>query len=164
MIPVPTTWAKGFDSPLIPSTVPFQTNCAALDLSDAAAKILDDIRFLVTSITDPPSEHNTTLKIRSTASWLLNKLEAMPKTVDTSEQDIILETIRLAALIHCRSVSTLTLISKLPRSSVSQLEELYATMRRVSLRRRGYSCGSCSSSVRAVPVTEGAGLSGGRWR
>jgi len=110
-----------------------------LGLTDAAAKILDDIRFLVTSITDPPSEKNTSLKVRSTASWILNKLEALPPAAaqrsTPGDDDLIQDTIRLAALVHCRSVVDATLISKLPQPSISHLDELYATMRKVSLTR-----------------------------
>ncbi|KAB5522143.1 hypothetical protein GE09DRAFT_501927 [Coniochaeta sp. 2T2.1] len=137
-IPVPTSWTKGFDSPLIPSEASFEDNAVELGLNAVAAKILDDVRFLVTSITDPPSEKNTTLKIRSTASWILNKLEALPQASNgatAGEDDLIQDTIRLAALVHCRSIAHLTLISKLPQPSISHLNELYTTMRTVSLTR-----------------------------
>ncbi|OIW22573.1 hypothetical protein CONLIGDRAFT_556809, partial [Coniochaeta ligniaria NRRL 30616] len=137
-IPVPSTWTRGFDSPLISSKASFEDSMVDLGLTEAAAKILDDVRFLVTSITDPPSEESTTLKIRSTACWILNKLEALPQAsagTTPGDDDLIQDTIRLAALVHCRSIGNLTLISKLPQPSVSRLEELYTTMRKVSLTR-----------------------------
>ncbi|KAH8904903.1 hypothetical protein BR93DRAFT_865550, partial [Coniochaeta sp. PMI_546] len=137
-IPIPTSWTKGFDSPLIPAKTTFENSMVDLGLTEAAAKILDDVRFLVTSITDPPSEKNTTLKIKSTASWILNKLEALPQRSTSPaarDDDLVQDTIRLAALVHCRSVADLTLISQLPEPSVLHLDELYTTMRMVSLTR-----------------------------
>lgn len=109
-----------------------------LGLTEAAARILDDVRFLVTSITEPPSERSTTLKIRSTASWILNKLEALQQAsaeTDSGDDGLVQDTIRLAAMVHCRSIANVTLISRLSQPSVSHLDELYATMRKVSLTR-----------------------------
>jgi hypothetical protein len=107
-------------------------------LSETAAKILDDVRFLITSITDTSSQKTTSLKIRSTASWILDKLEALPPAAGAShpvEDDLVQDTIRLAALVHCRSIADVTPISKLPKPSVAHLDELYATLRKVSLSR-----------------------------
>jgi hypothetical protein len=112
---------------------------ADLDISVAAAKILDDMRFLITSITNIPSEANSTPKILSTASWLLATLSRQPILADTEpspfETDLITSTIHLTALLHTRSIATLTPISQLPAPSIAQLEELYTVMRKVSLGR-----------------------------
>lgn len=136
-IPIPTKWAKGFDSPLITSPTSFQTCGIDLGLCESSAKILDDVRFLMTSITDTPSQRNTTTKITSTATWLLKKLESVPRissgNTDRTEKELILDAIRLAALVHCRSVADLTLISQLPEPCATQLEDLYTAMRKVSL-------------------------------
>lgn len=136
---MPTAWATGFDSPLIPSTVSFRSNLPDLGISLDAAKILDDMRFLITSITNQPSETNRRATILSTASWFLNSLETKRMAASTgpspSEADLITSTIHLAALLHTRSIATLTPISRLSGPFVGQLEELYTTMRKVSLSR-----------------------------
>jgi hypothetical protein len=105
---VPTTWAKGFDSTLIPPDSSFEDNMANLGLTEAAAEILDDVHFLVISTTDPPSEKNTTLKIRSTASWIVNKLGAVRPVTDgtaSGGDEVIQDSIGLPSLVHCRSVA-----------------------------------------------------------
>jgi hypothetical protein len=61
---------------------------------------------------------------------IINKLEALPQPTDsetTSEADIILDTTRLAALVHCSSIADLAFISQLPQGSVTHLEQQYTT-------------------------------------
>ncbi len=139
-IPVPQTWAEGLDCPLIPSTASFESNMANLGISHATARILDDVRGLTMSLADRQSDAEHTSKPCTAAASLLAVLEALPR-VDTasssaaSDDQRIFETIRLAAVVYCRSISSLVLVSRLPEPSASEIESLYSTMASVNLTR-----------------------------
>ncbi|ORY62599.1 uncharacterized protein BCR38DRAFT_346452 [Pseudomassariella vexata] len=134
-MPIPTCWPEGFDSPLIPSSITFEENHYSLNVSHTAAKILDDVRFLATSITSDCSNRDSMLKTKSTAYWLYNRLKAMPRLPSeqssTPKSELIQETIRLAALVYSGSIMSLTLFSQFLSPGI--LEDLYSTMMKVSL-------------------------------
>ncbi|KAL0934716.1 Zn(2)-C6 fungal-type DNA-binding domain protein [Colletotrichum truncatum] len=133
-MPIPTTWPDCYDSPLLGSTTRFESIAEKLGICITASKILDDVRFLTTSITTVPSLPTGTPKIRSTASWLYEKLRNMPTvkpTATSPESDWLLETIRLAALIYSWAVNSLRQISNFDSQEV--LEDAYVAMRKVSL-------------------------------
>lgn len=135
-ISIPVTWPIGFDCPLIPTAARFSARCSALGLTPAAAQVLDDIRFLVTSITHGEESQTKTSKARSTAAWLHRRLQELPTetiTGSTREELCVQEAIRLAALIHSWSVSTLSQISEF--DDPATIEKACAAMRSVSLTR-----------------------------
>ncbi|KAF6823639.1 Zn(2)-C6 fungal-type DNA-binding domain protein [Colletotrichum plurivorum] len=135
-LPICTTWPECYDSPLLASPTRFEDMAEKLGLCPAAARILDDVRFLTTSVTSASTLSTGTAKIRSTASWLHDKLVNMPAsrpTVASSEEEWMLETIRLAALIYSWAIKSLRQISEFGDTAI--LEEAYVAMRTVSLTR-----------------------------
>jgi hypothetical protein len=99
-----------------------------MGLRNTAAKILDDVRFLTTSIT---SVGNVSIsKIQSTASWLHNRLVTDSGSL---ESDYMLNTIQLAALIYSWSIMNVSPISQFEQISVR--EQLFSQMMQVSLSR-----------------------------
>ncbi|KAE9580206.1 hypothetical protein CGCF415_v007068 [Colletotrichum fructicola] len=137
-IPVPTTWPDGYDSPLLASPTSFESVAETLGLCVEAARVLDDVRFLTMSVTSAAAGLATggSPKIRSTASWLYDKLGNLGAsrsrpTEASSEADWVLETVRLAGLIYSWAVRSLRQISKFDDQEV--LEDAYMAMRRVSL-------------------------------
>lgn len=137
-IVVPKTWTKGFDSPLIPSAVTFDSNRYILGINPEAARVLDDVRFLITSIAwvVTPLESGSS-KIRSTATWLHQRLQRLSDPEKTNgnsdEADTIWKAIRLAGLIFSWSIMSVSHISQFPQAPVK--DELYTAMRSVSLTR-----------------------------
>lgn len=135
-IPIPKTWPKGFDCPLIPSVTKFTERRSVLGLTATAAQILEDVRFLVTSITQGEDSPSKVRKARSTATWLHRKLKEMPTekiTSSTTEKICVQEAIRLAALIHTWSVSTMSQISEF--NDEGTIERAFAAVRSVNLTR-----------------------------
>ena len=108
----------------------------------AAAVMLDDVRYLVNSISGDQKAmvDGNVLKIQSTAKWILQRIEAQALG-DTAACPIIsvdectTETIRLATVIFCQSVASLSLISQLVEPYKAYLADLYEMMSRVKLTR-----------------------------
>lgn len=133
-IPLPTSWPRGFDSPTVPSETKFVDMQAELGLTAAAAQILDDVRFLVTSVTVGEEGPTKAPKARSTAAWLHRRLREMPAeqiNEATPEKMCMQEAIRLAALIHSWSISSLSQISGLRDDAL--VDQAFTAMRSVSL-------------------------------
>lgn len=96
-----------------------------LYLSDEAAIILDDVRFLTFSIVSPGTSTCAChpAKIRSTASWMHNRIQDLdiliPQATDgngtnlraNAEEAIVTATIRLAALIYTYAIMSVRPIS-----------------------------------------------------
>ncbi|KAG4429758.1 hypothetical protein IFR05_014762 [Cadophora sp. M221] len=106
-------------SPLLHYPISFQECKDSLNLSQVAAEILDDVRFLTTSITScflsPELETTKTSKIQSTAEWLYKRIETIPElsiVSITPTSEIIIDTIRLCALVYSSSIKTLTPLSQ----------------------------------------------------
>jgi hypothetical protein len=107
--PIPLSYAEALKCPLITSPTTFEQTRESLNLNTAAAEILDDVRFLTLSITSPDTQASTS-KIQSTASWLHKQLEIIPAPIglsDIPEADLILEIIRITALIYTNCIATL---------------------------------------------------------
>jgi hypothetical protein len=124
-------------SPLAFSTK-FEDAIEILSLGAAAAKILDDVRFLTTSITSQSSNSDIASKIRSTASWLHNRVAASPeapnrKAFGLPESDHMLNTIRLAALMYGWSIMHLKPISQFYQGNIS--DGLFSHINKVGLAR-----------------------------
>jgi hypothetical protein len=135
-LPMPTSCPRNLDSPLVPSGHTFEDQMDSLGLELVGANILDDVRFLTMSITSPKRIPRSKQKIQTTATWLHNRLDAEPapgSTSGNSEDELIVECIRIASLIYSRSIMKLVQISKLGASSL--LEDLYTKVRRVNMTR-----------------------------
>jgi hypothetical protein len=107
--PIPLSYDENLKCPLISSPATFVQTRESLNLSLAAAEILDDVRFLTLSITSPDHQPSTS-KIQSTASWLHKQLEQIPiPTIpEPSESDIILTILRTTALTFTHCIATLS--------------------------------------------------------
>lgn len=133
-MPEPKTWPDCYDSPLVASATRFESITEKLGLCASAGKILDDVRFLTTSVTSAAASSDSKSKIRSTASWLYGNLQNRPAfkpTAATSEREWILETIRIAALIYSWSIKSVRQISRFDDTEI--LEGAYLALTRVSM-------------------------------
>ncbi|KAH7319492.1 hypothetical protein BKA65DRAFT_103220 [Rhexocercosporidium sp. MPI-PUGE-AT-0058] len=106
-------------SPLLPYPTSFQECRGSLNLSGVAAEILDDVKFLTTSITScflsPELKQTKTSKIQSTAAWLHKRIEDIPELTIVSItpiSDIIIDAIRLCALVYTSAIKSLTPLSQ----------------------------------------------------
>ncbi|GKT75110.1 zn(2)-C6 fungal-type DNA-binding domain protein [Colletotrichum tofieldiae] len=133
-LPVPKTWPDCYDSPLLASSSRFESIAGKLGLCASAAKILDDVRFLTVSVTSASGSASCKSKIRTTASWLYGKLrdrDTVGPTVIASEEEWILETIRIAALIYSWSIKSMRQISRFDDNET--LEAAYLALTSVSM-------------------------------
>ncbi|KAK2017237.1 hypothetical protein LZ32DRAFT_600841 [Colletotrichum eremochloae] len=133
-VPVPTTWPDCYDSPLLASSSRFESIAGKLGLCASAAKILDDVRFLTVSVTSASASASCQSKIRTTASWLHGKLRDRGKvgpTAISSEEEWILETVRIAALIYSWSIKSMRQISRFDDNET--LEAAYLALTSVSM-------------------------------
>ncbi|KAK1500613.1 hypothetical protein CTAM01_06548 [Colletotrichum tamarilloi] len=143
-IPVPTTWPDCYDSPLLAPAPRFESIAEKLGICGATANILDDVRFLTDSVTSASAMASASRKskIRSTASWLYEKLReqgtAMAATRPTqvasspsTEKERILETVRIAAVIYSWSIKSLRHISRF--DDADMLQAAYASLTSVSM-------------------------------
>lgn len=128
--PCPELPDESLASPLGDSAIRFMDLKDKLHLSEEAARILDDIQFLTLSINCPdrigPDSNKwpnasaaNTAKIRTTASWMHKRLQALGrsvlthrKTVKVTEEELVTETIRLAALVYTDAIRSLQPISR----------------------------------------------------
>jgi hypothetical protein len=130
----PDAYPTFLDNPLLQSEIRFIDIFLILDISRASAEILDDMRFLTTSIfnlraMDPTSQD--LLKFQATVLWTHNRISALP--VGLLPPDLIYETLRLTALLYSTAV-----LSRQPLSISSTPEEvrlLADTMWRINLTR-----------------------------
>ena len=119
-IPISVPVVPSLISPLMASEISFESLRESFGLSAAAARTLDDVRFLTRSILSPTSSVNNTQKIRSTASWIQNRIESLVEVEtkpDTPDIDVIDDTIRMAGLLYARAVA-----SRKPFSASNNLE------------------------------------------
>ncbi|KZL80181.1 hypothetical protein CI238_08345 [Colletotrichum incanum] len=133
-LPVPKTWPDCYDSPLLASSSRFESIAGKLGLCASAAKILDDVRFLTVSVTSASASASCKSKIRTTASWLYGKLRdrgAVGPIVIASEEEWVLETIRIAALIYSWSIKSMRRISRFEDNET--LEAAYLALTSVSM-------------------------------
>ncbi|KXH42142.1 hypothetical protein CSIM01_12374 [Colletotrichum simmondsii] len=143
-IPVPTMWPDCYDSPLLASAPRFENIAEKLGICGVTAKILDDVRFLTDSVTSASAmaSASSKSKIRSTASWLYEKLREQgtataakrPTHVASSpstEKERILETVRIAAVIYSWSIKSLRQISRF--DDADMLQAAYASLTSVSM-------------------------------
>jgi len=92
--------------PLVSSSATFSANAKSLRIPPFALGILDDIRFLTTSIVQSKGGDKETARICETASWLHDRLAATQSGVAKNETSHMDAAVRLAASIYAWAVSS----------------------------------------------------------
>jgi hypothetical protein len=112
------------ETPLLPSQIRFINICSTLDISRPAAEILDDMKFLTTSILDframSPTPQDL-LKFQATVLWTHNRISALPSST-SNLSDPIYEALRLTALIYGAAILSRQPLSV--SSTAAQFQEL----------------------------------------
>jgi hypothetical protein len=132
-IPMFSSYPEHLDSPLLQSSTRFINKVKELDISPEAAQLLDDMRFLTTSVLSlsSPTTQNITeqkAKFRATVKWIHERLLALsapssPINIDPS-------------LAAPSTIYTLALLHRMPLSMTctpALLMQLWSTMWRVPL-------------------------------
>lgn len=134
--PIPTleSYPIEMDSPLIKSNIRFVDSAEALKISTDAARVLDDMRFLTTSVLHlnekgDPKVENT--KLMTTVHWIHEQLVSShePELAD----DFMYQTCRTAGIIYSTAILTRTPLSR--ACTAPLLQQLWMTMWRVPLSR-----------------------------
>jgi hypothetical protein len=140
---MPETYPYAYQCPVFQRGPSFHEIRSALELSPATASILDDVRYLSTSILSLSSSSPTLSKdqyiklsntIKSHASHIHDKITEIPTLIPlptSPVQDLVFETIRLTSLAYISCLSTCTPFSQ--AFSPPQRKILYDTLLRVSL-------------------------------
>jgi hypothetical protein len=133
---------KTFESPLFGSRTHFHDNLKSLDISSDTADILDDMKFLTTSVQDDIAYQLTfgtsqsNIKLHATSLWTRNRVADLPAIGPTSlnsTEDLIYETVRLTALLYNTAISSRSPFSYVSQSSI--LQDLWKAIWRISLSR-----------------------------
>ncbi|KAH9207781.1 hypothetical protein DL95DRAFT_482314, partial [Leptodontidium sp. 2 PMI_412] len=101
-----------FDNPLYTPSACLKNIVETRDLGLSTIEILDDMKFLTTSILAIQSTIATPqsiAKFKATALWAHNRVAALPSitpTLSNSTEDLIYETIRLTALLYCTAITS----------------------------------------------------------
>jgi len=113
------------NTPLLPSKDRFSTHSDELSISNETAMILDDMRFLTSSIiklnTDDPLEQDLP-KLLATSTWIRDRILALSDYQDLSNPtsaDFIYRSCRLSALVYCKAI-----VEHIPLSQACTLEDL----------------------------------------
>jgi len=134
-IPILASYSTEFHSPLLQSSTRFVELVTPLNISTAVAEILDDMKFLTTSILSlNASENQESAKFQATALWAHDRIQALP-TMNPNDSkysgNYIYESCRIAALIYSSAIVTRKPISQV--CSTAQLQDLWSKMWIVSL-------------------------------
>ena len=136
--PIPTleTYPVELDSPLVKSNIHFVDSAEALGISFEAARILDDMRFLTTSILhlqeNGDSEAEIT-KLMTTVHWIHKQLLSEATQDPDLDNDFMYQTFRTAGIIYSTAIMTRTPLSRACTSEL--LQQLWMTMWRIPLGR-----------------------------
>jgi hypothetical protein len=109
------------------------------DLGPSTIKILDYMKFLTTSLLVTQSAlatPQTIAKSEATALWIYDQVAALPSIAPTplnSPEDLLYETIRLTALLYCKTITSRTLLSR--NSQPAICTSLWQTIWLISLSR-----------------------------
>ncbi|TVY78251.1 hypothetical protein LSUE1_G006779, partial [Lachnellula suecica] len=124
-------------TPLWDSKDRFSDQPEKLHISQETAMILDDMRFLTSSIIKlgqlDPVERDLT-KLMTTSKWIRDRIYALPSGNDCSKKDprvFIYRSCRIAALIYCKAI-----VERIPLSQActkEDLKTLWGSMWRVTL-------------------------------
>ncbi|KAH7025892.1 uncharacterized protein B0I36DRAFT_329370 [Microdochium trichocladiopsis] len=78
--PTPGPFRISHNTPLVASMVTFSDCTSGLKLHPASASILDDIRFLIATVTSLPAHSSQAelSKVATTSRWILNRISKLP--------------------------------------------------------------------------------------
>jgi len=136
-LPSLSSYPVAMESPLLQSNIPFGDICEALGISNAAAEILDDVRFLTCSIIALSTDSNDaveTIKCLTTARWIHDRVSALPSINDEDSSlagDFIYECCRISAIIYSSAILNRMPLSK--ACSPLQQQLFWANMPRIPL-------------------------------
>jgi hypothetical protein len=129
-----TDYPIQLDSPLLKSRLKFVESSIVLDISMNTARILDDMRFLTTTILsfrNHPCSQLEMSKFCATAEWIHKRLIT---PLDPSLfNDFIYQTCRTTAILYSEAILSRTPLSK--RGTPEMLEQLWMAQWRVPLAR-----------------------------
>jgi len=134
--PIPTleAYPLELDSPLLKSKIRFVDSAESLDISMEAARVLDDMRFLTSSVFhlgengDPEVEK---AKFLTTAQWIHKQLLSPVSSDPELANDFMYQTCRTAGIIYSTAILTRTALSR--ACTAELLQQLWMTMWRVPL-------------------------------
>jgi hypothetical protein len=138
-IPPLASYPVAMESPLLQSNIRFQEVSETLGISNAAADILDDMRFLTCSIialSANERDAQETAKCFTTARWVHDRVTSLPSITDIDSPlagDLIYETCRIAAIVYSSSI-----LKRVPLSEACGMHDLqafWAHMPRITLSR-----------------------------
>ena len=134
-IPIFVMYPFELDSPLLQSRLRFIDSASDLKIGVETATILDDMRFLTTSVIsmtkDELSSTQEKGKFLATATWIHKRL-AVPSHPDLAG-DFVYQSVRSAAIVYSAAILSHTPLSQ--ACSTANLRHLWANMWRVSLSR-----------------------------
>lgn len=128
-----------FDNPLYTSSTRLIDIDAFRDLGLPTIEILDDMKFLTSSILTIQSAIATPqsiAKFKATALWTHNRVAALPSITpnpSNTTQDLVYETIRLTALLYCTAITSHSPFSRICEAVM--LESPWRAMWLVSMSR-----------------------------
>ncbi|KAK0639821.1 hypothetical protein B0T16DRAFT_497811 [Cercophora newfieldiana] len=129
MLPVPTEYSAYLACPVRAHPKTFEELEELLLLPFNTAKLLDDIRALTVAITESSSQASSEAsrkKIQSTASFIHKRLQpdadetSSDETTKLSDDDVIRQTVRLAAIIYTESIIKLQPMTSIKSTSDSE--------------------------------------------
>jgi hypothetical protein len=130
-IPILGKYPLELDNPLLQSSIHFVDSTKVLDISTECATILDDMRFLTTSILSFRNDEQEDARLFTTAEWIHKRLIA-PIDSDLA-YDYIYQSCRAAATIYSAAILSQTPLSL--SCTPQLLQQLWMTMWRVPLSR-----------------------------
>ncbi|KAL3419484.1 hypothetical protein PVAG01_09706 [Phlyctema vagabunda] len=134
VIPELHHYAQNLDNPLLQSSTTFVELADCLGLSIQTAAILDDMRFLTTSVLSLTTLNPQGIaEFRATANFIQQKFHNLPLPSPTSQPDFI-----QMSIVHAAKMYTSALLNQQPFSvtcTAESLGQLWMTMWRVPLSR-----------------------------
>jgi hypothetical protein len=136
--PIPTleSYPLQLDSPLLKSAIHFVDTAKALEISIEAARVLDDMRFLTTSIlylNENGDSEAEKAKLMTTVQWIHEQLVSPASCDPEVANDFMYQTLRTAGIIYSTAILTRTALSR--ACTAELLQQLWMTMWRVPLSR-----------------------------
>tara|TARA_R110002060_G_scaffold23770_4_gene32353 strand:- start:627 stop:1352 length:726 start_codon:yes stop_codon:yes gene_type:complete len=138
-ISIPTQYPPHMSMPFIPPPTNSTNSECDIKISNHAAMILEDMRFLLLAIlnqVDRVASGNEKKKLEATSLWIQNRISSLPDGSDPGDElsrDQIYKSLRLASLIYCKAIVTRTNLAK--SCTLSDLNQLWFNMWQVKLSR-----------------------------
>ncbi|KAH6666314.1 hypothetical protein B0J14DRAFT_200813 [Halenospora varia] len=140
-LPIPSPYPEHFDSPLLDFSSRFVDRLQIFNIDHHVAEILDLVRLLTTTIVSCTSSEKETVSLSGAQKIALvihKQLEDFPLFSDLqhpSEEDVMYETCRMAALAYSFSILTRTPFSKGYFADREFRQQYYSNLWSVSLTR-----------------------------